>query len=90
METLLHGSNGNASVEDEEVIGNTTFVHVGGQPSHFVMLFVAHKTVMTKDILACTLDTHFVEENPMVIGCEETWLVMIESDECTDDGWRQH
>ena len=87
MHEFLHGNDSDASVEDEWVIGNTTFVHVGGQPRHFMMLLMAHKTVMTKDILACMLDTHFVEENPMVIGHEETWLVMMGSDECADDGW---
>ena len=48
---------------------------------------LVHKTMMTKEMLACMLDTHFVEENPMVIGHDETWLVMMRSDECTDDGW---
>ena len=36
------------------------------------MPFVVHKTVMTKDVLACMLDEHFIEENPMVLGHDET------------------
>ena len=93
METLpsvnemSQGNNGKPRAEDEEVTGDTTFVHTGGQPRHFMTPFVAHETVMTKELLACMLDNHFVEENPMVIGCEETWLVMMGSDECTDDRW---
>ena len=51
------------------------------------MLFVVHETVMTKEVLACMLDNHFVEENLMVIGHEETWLVMMGSGKCMDDGW---
>ena len=47
--SLRHGS-GNCA-EEEEVIGDTVFVHVGGQPRHHLMSFVLHKTVMTKDVL---------------------------------------
>ena len=84
---MLHGNNANASAKDEEVTGNTMFVHVGDQPRCFMMPFVVHETVMTKEILACMLGTHFVEENPMVIGHEEACLVMMGGDKCTDNGW---
>ena len=60
------------NTEEEEVIGNVLFVNVGGQPRCFLMPFVVHKTVMTKEVLVCMLDTHFVDENPMVIGHDET------------------
>ena len=52
-----------------------------------MMPFVVHKTVMAKEILTCLLDTCFIEENPLVIGHDETWLVMMRSDECTDERW---
>ena len=32
MNEMLNGNNGNPRAEDEEVMGNTTFVHVGGHP----------------------------------------------------------
>ena len=59
--------------DEEEVIGGTVFIHVKGQPRCFLMPFVVHKMVMTKD-LACILDAHFVDENPMVIDHDVSCL----------------
>ena len=50
MNEMLQGNNSNSSAKDEEVTGNTTFVHVGGQSRHFVTPFVVHETVMTKEV----------------------------------------
>ena len=50
---------------------------------------MAHKTVMTKDVLECMLDTHCVDENPMVVGCDETWLVAMMHNQCNDDKWTE-
>ena len=77
MDEFLHRSNNHITVEDEEVIRDTVFVHMGRQPRCFLTPFVVHKTVMTKEVLACMLDTHFIDENPMVIDHDETWLVMM-------------
>ena len=52
----------------EEVVGETTFVHVGGSPSYFIMPFVVHESVMGKETLAKLLDENFKVEMPMVIG----------------------
>ena len=84
---FLHRNDNDITVEEEEIAGDTVFVHVGGQPRHFLMSFVVHKTVMTKEVLACMLDTHFTDESPMVLGCDQTWLVMMGSDECTNERW---
>ena len=51
------------------------------------MPFVVQKSVMTKEVLACMLDIHFIEERPIVMGHDETWLVMMLSDQFTDAGW---
>ena len=53
----------------------------------FLTSFVVHKTVMTKEKLVKMLDDHFADENPMVIGCEDTWVVMMETEEGTDQRW---
>ena len=58
-----------------------------GKPKYFLIPFVVHKTVMTKEKLARMLDEHFDEENPMVTGQEDTWVVMMEAEEGTDQRW---
>ena len=46
-------------------------------------------TVMTKEKLAKMLDDHFADENPMVMGCEDTWLAMMEAEEGMDQRWME-
>ena len=72
MNEFLQSHSAGSSVEEEEVIGDTAVVHVGGKPRYFLMPFVVHKTVITKEVLVCMLDSHFIKENPMVLGHEET------------------
>ena len=57
MDDFLHSNDYSDSVEDEEVIGETVVVHVEGQPKCHLTPFMVHKTEMTKDALACMLDT---------------------------------
>ena len=65
------------------------FMHVGRSPSHFVMPFAVHKTVMGKETLAKLLDENFQEEMPMVTGYQDTWMVTMEPDEGADHGWAE-
>ena len=62
VEEFLNNKSTEATTMEEEVAGDTAFMHVGGSPSYFVMPFAVHKTAMRKETLAKSLDEKFQEE----------------------------